>query len=63
MFFQRDFNSYIERGNQYLGRQNYKAAFQEFNKAVEVASDEVEQVTAYFNRGRIYFRLNGCRDR
>lgn len=58
MFFPRDFNSYVERGNQYLESQNFKAAFQEFNKAVGVASDEVEQVTAYFNRGRIYFRLN-----
>jgi len=58
MFFSRDFNSYIDRGNNYLANQNFKAAFQEFNKAVDLASDEVEQVTAYFNRGRIYFRLN-----
>jgi tetratricopeptide (TPR) repeat protein len=57
MFFSKSFDSYIERGNNHFQHNNLEAAFREFNKAVEVASNKTEQATAYFNRGRIYSRM------
>ncbi|HEY9641180.1 MAG TPA: tetratricopeptide repeat protein [Coleofasciculaceae cyanobacterium] len=58
MFFSKSFDSYIERGNNHFQHNNLEAAFREFNKAVEVASNRTEQATAYFNRGRIYSRMD-----
>jgi tetratricopeptide (TPR) repeat protein len=58
MFFSKSFDSYIERENNYFQHNKLEAAFREFNKAVEIASNKTEQATAYFNRGRTYSRMN-----
>ena len=58
MFFSKSFDSYIEQGNHHFQHNKLEAAFREFNKAAEVASNKTEQATAYFNRGRISSRMN-----
>ena len=53
-----NFDTYTERGSEFLQDGNFEAALQEFDKAVNLASNVAEEASAYLNRGRVFNRLH-----